>query len=125
MNNRIKLIKLDGSYIFKLCIISLLFILFNNIQNSKIPNDKKIEMIKENIRPEFIPKIPLEFSNILPRTNLNNSNKIPTLNEIFNSRELYISTNNITNKYINYIRRINKSEEKIYKKKLFPGLKFD
>ena len=101
------------------------FILFNNIQNSIIPKDKKVEIIKENIRPEFIPKIPLEFSNILPRTNLNNSNKIPTLNEIFNSRELYINTNNITNKYINYIRRINKSEEKIYKKKLFPGLKFD
>ena len=60
------------------------------------------------------------LNNLFPKVNLER-NKISSLNEIFNSRTLFISDSNITGKYIRYIRPINiKSEEKyknIYSKK--------
>ena len=51
------------------------------------------------------------FSDILPKTNLIGAN-IPTLKEIFESRQLYINGKNITKEYINFIRSMDKNEEK-------------
>ena len=50
------------------------------------------------------------FSHILPRINLDNKT-IPSLEEIFNSRILYISGTNLTGEYIRFIRPINEIEE--------------
>ena len=57
-----------------------------------------------------------KFNNILPKISLEN-NKAPSLEEIFNSRTLYISDANLTGEYIRYIRPINETEEEKYKKK--------
>ena len=65
------------------------------------------------------------FKNILPKTNLSYTDSIPSLEEIFSSRELYINANNLTNDYINYIRKINQTEEDIYSQKLYPNLEFN
>ena len=51
------------------------------------------------------------FSDMLPKTNLLGTN-IPTLKEIFESRQLFINNKNITKEYINYIRSMDKFEEK-------------
>ena len=66
----------------------------------------------------------LNFSHLLPRFNKNNStNKtIPNLDEIFNSRILYINGENISKEYIQYIRPINETEEDEYKIELYPNL---
>ena len=56
------------------------------------------------------------FNNILPKLNLENNN-VPLLEEIFNSRILYISNANLTGEYIRFIRPINETEEKKFKKK--------
>ena len=119
------MIKSKASQFFKLCklIIILMNLLF--FQNYNILKNKKMKKIMKNINPKFSKISNIEFSDILPRIKLNDINKIPSLYEIFHSRELYIGTNNITNKYINYIRRINESEEEIYKKSLFPGLRIN
>ena len=58
-----------------------------------------------------------EFNNILPKVNLENNNIVPSLEEIFNSRILYIPDANLTGEYIRYIRPINENEEEKYKKK--------
>ena len=56
------------------------------------------------------------FENIFPKINLENKT-IPSLEEIFNSRILYISDINITGEYIRYIRPINETEEAKYNKR--------
>lgn len=52
------------------------------------------------------------FYNILPKVKLND-NKIPNLNEIFKSRELFINNSKLTREYINYIRSHNFKEKNI------------
>ena len=56
------------------------------------------------------------YSNILPKTNEQNKD-IQSLEEIFNSRRLFISDVNLTPDYIRYIRKINETEEETYQKK--------
>jgi glycosyltransferase involved in cell wall biosynthesis len=50
---------------------------------------------------------------------------IPSLKDIFYSRELFINNNNLTNEYIRFLRPINEEEEKIYHKALYPDLQFN
>lgn len=59
----------------------------------------------------------LKLLNILPRINTQN-NTSSCLEDIFNSRELFISDSDLTGDYIKFIRPINESEEKQYKKKI-------
>jgi len=77
------------------------------------------------------------FSHLLPRITLNNHNdnddddddnldeNIPSLKDIFYSREIYINDNNLTNEYIRYVRPVDEEEEKIYKEILYPDLPFN
>ena len=60
--------------------------------------------------------IHFKFGDNLPRTSLGN-NTIPSLDEIFNSRILYISDAKISRNYIKYIRPIDEKEEEKYKKR--------
>ena len=56
------------------------------------------------------------FKELLPRISLEN-NKVNSLDEIFNSRILYISNTKLTKNYIRYVRPINNNfEEKNSKK---------
>ena len=58
----------------------------------------------------------LKFLNILPR--ITTQKNVPScLEDIFNSRELFINDSDLTGNYIKYIRPINKTEEKQYRKK--------
>ena len=67
----------------------------------------------------------IEFQNILPRINLKDKGYVPTKNEIYKSRTLYISDNNLTNEYIHYLRPINYNEEKKFSKELYDGIRPD
>ena len=65
----------------------------------------------------------LNINIFLPKTNNNQNNKNINLEDIFQSRQLFIDDVNITNEYIHYIRPINEDEEKNYKKKLYENIK--
>jgi len=82
--------------ILLLILLLLLFYLFFAYFNNKNINSKKFR--------KYFPKISLD------------NNTIPSLNDIFNSRELFIPESNLTREYIKYIRPINETEEEKYKK---------
>ena len=110
-NKNIKISKLEKLFnIFLILIIILLeeFYIFKFFENIK-----KISKYNNNI---FKIKFNTNFNDILPRINLENKT-IPSLDEIFNSRELFIPAENLTGDYIRYIRPINETEEEKYKKK--------
>ena len=56
------------------------------------------------------------YKDILPKANEQNK-EFQSLEEIFNSRKLYIPDTSLTPEYIRYIRKINETEEETYKKK--------
>ena len=55
-----------------------------------------------------------DFKDIFPKINLSDDKIIENIDELFNSRELYINGENITNEYIRYIRPIKKIDEEKY-----------
>ena len=63
-----------------------------------------------------------KYDEFLPKITLSQENYIPSVSQVFNSRELFISDINLTLDYINYIRPIDEKEELQYKKKLYPNL---
>ena len=58
-----------------------------------------------------------EFDYLLPKINLEN-NSIPSIKQIFNSRQLFINNMNLTNEYVRYVRPINEHYEKQFKRKI-------
>ncbi len=52
-----------------------------------------------------------KFKKFLPKVKYNNS-YIPNLKEIYNSKELFINSEDITNEYIKYIRPLEENEER-------------
>ena len=66
-----------------------------------------------------------KFANMLPRIDLNDINYIPTVSQLFNSRQLFISEANLSLEYIHFIRPINETEEEKYKQELYPDLSPD
>ena len=63
-----------------------------------------------------------KFYNILPKKNLNLTNEVQSLNDLFNSRQLFINDINLTNEYVHYIRQINEEEEKKYTFKYYENI---
>ena len=62
------------------------------------------------------------FENMLPRITPEENSKPPSsLDEIFNSRQIYITDAKITPGYIKYIRPINETEEEKYNKRYSEG----
>ena len=55
-----------------------------------------------------------DFNDIFPKLELNSDKIIEEINELFESRELFISDTNITNEYIRYVRPLEKKEEEIF-----------
>ena len=94
----------------KIILIISLIILYSKTSFLE-ENGKKIEYLKyrdENLQL---------YKDILPKTNDQNK-EIQSLEEIFNSRRLFISDANLTPEYIRYLRKINETEEEIYKKNI-------
>ena len=60
------------------------------------------------------------FSNVLPKISLK-SDEVPSLYQIFNSRELFISDGHLTLDYIHFIRPIDCFYEKKFKEPLYPN----
>ena len=55
-----------------------------------------------------------DFNDIFPKLELNSDKIIEEINELFESRELFINDANITNEYIRYVRPLEKKEEEIF-----------
>ena len=102
--------------IFLILLLSFLF--FSIIFKNKIFNPFYIIFEHITIFLNYSTKNSLnyELRDILPRISLDNKT-VPSLEEIFNSRQLYISDSKISKKYIKYIRPINEKEEEKYHKK--------
>ena len=98
--------------------------------------EKSYEFSNNNSDSELNSFPEKNFSHLLPRITLNNykdnvdddnnlEEGIPSLKDVFYSREIYINNNNLTNEYIRFVRPINEEEEKIYKTVLYPDLQFN
>ena len=134
-NIKEKILKYSIIFLFGLAIILIIimilykgkkqnFTLKQNINNIQQPiSDKKIQE-KENY--DMVVNNNNKFSDIFPKTCANGQCKnISKLNELFESRRLFIEDNNITNEYIRFIRPINETEEERYKEQLYPNLTLD
>ena len=55
-----------------------------------------------------------DFNDIFPKLELNSDKIVEEINELFESRELFINDANITNEYIRYVRPLEKKEEEIF-----------
>ena len=97
--------KISIKFLFLLLI--LIFSSFYSIKN------KNLALIKIEKKYRIGAK---NFKELLPRISLEN-NKVPSLDEIFNSRILYISNTKLTKNYIRYVRPINNNFEEKYSKK--------
>ena len=113
---------------FKLIFLIVLLILNLFISDEKYlsKNENQLQLLKVNDFHNFsyINKKGIlnyysnfsKFENMFPRTTANSNKPTLNLNEIFNSRELYISDVKITPEYIKFIRPLNETEEAEFSK---------
>ena len=100
--------------------------------NSTKTNTTKLNSTKSNLSKLNKTLLNLtdqdDFYKIFPKihneSTLNNITNITNITQLFKSRKLYINNRNISKEYIHYIRPINETEEKNYKKVLYPNLTF-
>ena len=116
--NWFKNIKVIFSLIFIL-IISFIIFLFVRQHKSNKYLDKSFILEQSNFNKYSL----RDFTDILPKINKNNV--ISNVDELFNSRILYINDKNVTNEYIRFLRPINLEEEEKIKKYSFQGINFD
>ena len=100
---------------FLVIIVILLeeFYIFKNFENMK--NISKYRSNNIFMKKTINTNNSNNFAHILPRINLDNKT-ISTIEKIFKSRVLFISSANLTGEYIRYIRPINETEEEKTKK---------
>ena len=119
--------------LFALLIITLIFFIIKGINNSKIfynktiynsnikinnsiyiENDyKKVYNINGKSDPNFS-----KYKNMLPRLSPDFNTDPSSIEEIFNSREIYILDAKINSEYLKYLRPINETEEEKYNQRL-------
>ena len=122
-------------FLFGLTIILIIIIIFKGkkraislTQNINIVNQQPIldNITHEKTNYDVVVNSTNKFNGIFPKIYVNGaSNNASNLNELFESRRLYIDDINITNEYIRFIRPINETEEESYKKELYPNLTLD
>ena len=95
-------------------IIKIIIIAFLILSYTKIIFHKEID--KKRINIKYKDQYFQIFKDVFPKINEQNKT-IHSLDELFNSKRLFISDSNLTQKYIRYIRRINKTQEEKYNKK--------
>ena len=107
-----------------LIIILICFYIFKIFRNKTHirNNDPKLINQNQQVQGEYqfqeIKKYTMnDFKEIIPKTNLNGNYPL-NINDIFNSRTLFINERNITNDYIHYLRPLNQKEEEKYNQKL-------
>jgi glycosyltransferase involved in cell wall biosynthesis len=94
---------------FSLILIFKIILIFVSLTNNEAPKKQFIHVNKT-----------YNFDALLPRIDLNDKEHVPTLDEIFKSRILYINDRNISKEYIRYIKPIDEKEEEQYQKELYP-----
>ena len=99
-------------YLIKIILISFIILTFLGLS---------IILIFKKIKIKFKVISRDKFKDFLPKINLNDD-KIPTLEEIFHSNQLYINDINLTTEYITYLRPINEEEERKYNQKLYENI---
>jgi hypothetical protein len=82
----------------------ILFILFFILLSQ---SDKLSSLIQEQLSKN-------NFYKIYPKLKLND-NYIPSLTEIFNSRELFISDAKVTREYVHFVKKLNETNANIGK----------
>ena len=89
----------------------------NNMDHNKKYIIKNSSIVYNNNTTKNYPGLELfKYQNMLPHLTPD-LNIDSSIEEIFNAREIYISDVRITPEYIKYIRPINETEEKKYKKR--------
>ena len=101
------------NYKIRILKLIIIFFFFKNIFNSYFIYNKPNVNNKTNFNDIFTK---INYDDILPKISLKN-NSIPSIEDIFNSRELFIYDTYLTRDYIKFIRPINEIEEVKYKKK--------
>ena len=89
-----------------------------NTTNQQYQNQYQFQVKRNN---EYLIN---DFNNIFPKINYIDSIGITDINQLFNSRRLFINDKNITKEYISIMKPINMTEEEQYKKKLYPNTLF-
>ena len=86
-----------------LIIFNISFKIYKTLKLNKIHNFRKSYLIFE--KNKLVNNISIEeIFGLLPKINLNNDENIYNLNDIFDSRELFIKDSNITKEYIHLLR---------------------
>ena len=93
---------------FSLLLIFKLILIFTSLNNNE-PKRNFFHLNKSN-----------NFDYLLPRIDLKDKDHVPHLDEIFQSRILYINEKNISKEYISYIKPIDEKEEEQFQKELYP-----
>lgn len=134
-NIKEKILKYSIIFLFVLAIILIIIMIFkarklnvNLTPNINIVNQQPLSdnITHEKVNSDTVVNTTNKFNDIFPKTCVNGVyNNILNLNELFESRRLFIDDNNITNEYIRFIRPINETEEENYMKKLYQNLTFE
>jgi hypothetical protein len=95
--------------------IKSFFFLIFLINKIKIRKQKKKSFNTKNFKKKNDIN---DFIEVLPKISLRN-NTTPSLEEIFNSRTLFLFNTNLSVEYLRYIRPINDEEEKQFKKQYY------
>jgi len=123
-------------YIFSITIIIIFILLIfltikykhrkNNTNNHYNYNNTEIKKIFEQFKivyntdtnnsPDFS-----KYQNMFPRLTPDINASPPTIEEIFNARQIYIPNVKINSDYLKYLRPINETEEEKYKKRYSKG----
>ena len=105
-----------GIAIFFWIKLNLFFALIFLINKIKIWKKAKKKVFNtKNIKKKYDI---IDFNEIVPKISLRNNN-VPSLEEIFNSRTLFLFNSNLSVEYLRYIRAINDEEEKQFKKQYY------
>ena len=107
--------KTRGIAIFFWIKLNLFFFLIFLINKIKIRKQKKKSFNTKNFKKKNDIN---DFIEVLPKISLKN-NTTPSLEEIFNSRTLFLFNTNLSVEYLRYIRPINDEEEKQFKKQYY------
>ena len=107
-----------------LIIFNISFKIYKTLKLNKIHNFRKSYLIFE--KNKLVNNISIEeIYGLLPKINLNNDENIYNLNDIFDSRELFIKDSNITKEYIHLLRPIDEKNEKRYNQKLYENIEIN
>ena len=111
-------IEKDNEVYFFLALACFIFIIYRltklNPDNLNNLNKSFICVMETN---ETINNFENRYKHLYPTLNL--SNEYPHIWEVMDARILYIHESNLTNRYINHVRKINHEEEENFKKELY------